>query len=243
MSSSNKQYQLEQVGIRIVREPPLYSSEPVRNPGSAVRLLSELLRQYDRELLCVVNLLNDLKPINVNVVSVGTINSSIAHPREILKSAILSNAASIMLFHNHPSGNLTPSEEDIILTDRMAKACDILGIPILDHIIIGNDNRYYSFMENKVLKVPEIQYAKKAEDIHLSHAAVEETAPSLTGLGKELEGKKNAKGKSRSADKLASVMPERRESVRAAIKVLEKDTAAMHSPSCRTKACRNEERT
>ena len=185
MTSSNKQYQLEQVGIRIVREPPLYSSEPLRNPESAVRLLSELLRQYDRELLCVVNLRNDLKPINVNVVSMGTINSSIAHPREILKSAILSNAASIMLFHNHPSGNLTPSEEDITLTDRMTKACDILGIPIVDHIIIGNDDRYYSFMENKVLKVPEVQYAKAVEDIHFSHPSVGEPEPSLIGLGRE----------------------------------------------------------
>lgn len=193
MTSNKQKYQLNQVGIRIVKEPPLYSSEPMDSPASAVRLMSELLRQYDRELLCVVNLRNDLKPINVNVVSMGTINGSITHPREILKSAILSNAASIMLFHNHPSGNLTPSVEDINLTDRMAKAGQMLGIPVMDHIIIGNDDRYYSFMENRILKVPEIRYASDINDIHLTASNVAEPAASLTGLGKEMQ-KETASG-------------------------------------------------
>ena len=172
--SSSKRYKLDKVGIRMVKEPPLYSSEPVNSPEAAVRLMSETLKGYDREVLAVVNLRNDLCPINMNVVSIGTLNQSLAHPREIMKSIILSNAASVMLFHNHPSGNLMPSQEDIALTDRMAKICELLGTPIVDHIIIGNDDRYYSFRENSILKVPPLEYARDVTDLHLGAEAVSE---------------------------------------------------------------------
>jgi antirestriction protein ArdC len=172
--SSSKRYKLDKVGIRMVKEPPLYSSEPVNSPEAAVRLMSETLKGYDREVLAVVNLRNDLCPINMNVVSIGTLNQSLAHPREIMKSIILSNAASVMLFHNHPSGNLMPSQEDIALTDRMAKICELLGTPIVDHIIIGNDDRYYSFRENSILKVPPLEYARDVTDLHLGADAVSE---------------------------------------------------------------------
>lgn len=172
--SSSKRYKLDKVGIRMVKEPPLYSSEPVNSPEAAVRLMSETLKRYDREVLAVVNLRNDLCPINMNVVSIGTLNQSLAHPREIMKSIILSNAASVMLFHNHPSGNLMPSQEDIALTDRMAKICELLGTPIVDHIIIGNDDSYYSFRENSILKVPPLEYARDVTDLHLGAEAVSE---------------------------------------------------------------------
>ena len=165
--SSGKHYKLEQVGIRMVKEPPLYSPEPVSSPEAAVRLMAETLKGYDREVLAVVNLRNDLCPINMNIVSIGTLNQSLAHPREIIKSVILSNAASVMLFHNHPTGNLMPSEEDIALTDRMAKICGLLGTPLVDHIIIGNDGRYYSFRENSILNVPPLEYARDVADLHL----------------------------------------------------------------------------
>ena len=126
---SVKEYKLEQVGIRMVQEPPLYSTEPITSPRDAVRIIAETLKKYDREVFCVVNLRNNMKPINVNVVSVGTLTASLAHPREILKSIILSNAASVMLFHNHPSGNLMPSQDDIYVTARLQKICDLLGTP------------------------------------------------------------------------------------------------------------------
>jgi hypothetical protein len=174
--SSVKPYKLDQVGIRMVKEPPLYSAEPVNSPQAAVRLMSETLKGYDREVLAVVNLRNDLKPINMNIVSIGTLNQSLAHPREILKSIILSNAGSVMLFHNHPSGNLTPSPEDVSLTDRMAKICELLGTPIVDHIIIGNDDRYYSFRENSILTVPALEYARDVSDLHLGAESVSEPA-------------------------------------------------------------------
>ena len=174
--SSSKPYKLDQVGIRMVKEPPLYSAEPVNSPQAAVRLMSQTLKEYYREVLAVVNLRNDLKPINMNIVSIGTLNQSLAHPREILKSIILSNAGSVMLFHNHPSGTLTPSPDDISLTDRMAKICVLLGTPIVDHIIIGNDDHYYSFQENKILKVPSLEYARDVSDLHLGAETVSEPA-------------------------------------------------------------------
>ena len=172
--TSNKRYKLDRVGIRMVKEPPLYSSEPVNTPDAAVRLMAETLRQYDREVFCVVNLRNDMKPINMNIVSIGTLNRSLAHPREILKSTILSNAESVMLFHNHPSGNLSPSAEDIALTDRMQKLCTLLGVPVLDHIIIGNADRYYSFREHDILSIPQIEYTTDIGGIDLKAQKVAE---------------------------------------------------------------------
>jgi len=169
MSSPNS-YKLEQVGIRMVKEPPLYSTEPINSPEAAVRIIADTLKNYDQEVFCVVNLRNDMKPINVNVVSVGTLNASIAHPREILKSTILSNAAAVLLFHNHPSGNLTPSHEDIALTARMQEICTMLGTPVQDHIIVGNDDRYFSFREQNILQIAR-PLEKGLEDIDLKGVA------------------------------------------------------------------------
>lgn len=136
----------------MVKEPPLYSSEPVKRPSDAVRLVRELLQSYDREAVVIVNLDTRAKPINFNIVSVGTLNASLAHPREIMKSAVLSNAASVMLIHNHPSGSIEPSAEDIRLTNNMYSVCRILEIPLRDHIIIGDHERYYSFAEHDLFR-------------------------------------------------------------------------------------------
>lgn len=78
----------------------------------------------------------------------GTINKSIAHPREVFKEAYRLSASSIICIHNHPSGNLTPSKEDVLFTDSLVKIGKLQGIPILDHIIV-NDESYYSFYEQR----------------------------------------------------------------------------------------------
>ena len=158
-------YEMEQVSIRLVKEPPLISPEPLTGPESAVNILGEYLRDFDRELMIVVNLRTDGKPINMNVMSIGTINASIAVPREALKTSILSNAASVLLFHNHPSGSLKPSAEDIRATDRMIKAYDLLGMSVLDHIILGPDNRFYSMKEQGVFDLPCTEYCTVLEDL------------------------------------------------------------------------------
>ena len=163
--SSTRPYKLDRVAIRMVKEPPLYSSEPLRSPEAAVKVIADMLRQYDREAFCIVNLRNDLSPINMNIVSTGTLNASLAHPREILKSAVLSNASATMLFHNHPSGNLTPSQEDIEITDRMSQLFAMAEMPLLDHIIIGNGDQYYSFKENSIMPIGTQMFARDPADI------------------------------------------------------------------------------
>ena len=85
----------------------------------------------------------------VDPVSVGSLNQSIVHPRETFKNSLLSSAAALILIHNHPSGDPTPSAEDLTITKRLKEAGDILGIRILDHIIIGDT--YYSFVEHGLL--------------------------------------------------------------------------------------------
>ena len=99
----SKKFGLDQVSIRLVKEPPLLSNEEITNPESAVRILADAFRDYDREVVGVVHLKTDNTPINMMIASIGTLNSSVAHPRELMKAAFLSNAASIILFHNHPS--------------------------------------------------------------------------------------------------------------------------------------------
>ena len=177
-------YSLDKVAIRMVKEPPLYSSTPVSSPDDAVRLMAEMLKGYDREVFCIVNFRNDMTPINMNIVSMGTLNASLVHPREILKSSILSNAAHVMAFHNHPSGSLSPSQEDIQITDRLQKLLDLAGIPLLDHIIIGNGDRYYSFRENQTLPVSENRFATAPEQIQFSPVpemmVAESTVPGKT---------------------------------------------------------------
>ena len=170
----NEKYGLDQVAIRMVKMPPLMSRVPINNPKAAVRLICDTLKEFDRETLVVVNFQSDMKPINMNFVSMGTLDTSPAHPREILKTSILSNASSIMLFHNHPSGSLLPSRKDVEVTEMMMRACQIIGIPILDHIIVGTNDRYFSFHEKDVLKVPEIEIAHDIDTFSWEESEVAE---------------------------------------------------------------------
>jgi len=110
--------------------------------------LRELLDvAQERFILLCLDIKNKL--VNYSMISQGSLTSSIVHPREVLKPAILSNAASVIFVHNHPSGDPEPSVDDIEITKRLTKAFEICGISVLDHIIIGQ-NEYYSF-RNKVL--------------------------------------------------------------------------------------------
>ena len=169
---------LEQVAIRMVEQPPLYSNEPMNNPDVAIRVMNEFLSQMDRELFCIVNLQADLTPINMNIVSVGTLNEALINPREIFKSAILSNAHSMMLIHNHPSGNLTPSTSDIQTTARMQELGELMGISLVDHIITGRNGNYYSFRDKGEFPDSRVRFSTRVEDIDLTKGMVTEaTAP------------------------------------------------------------------
>ena len=165
---------LEQVAIRMVEQPPLYSKEPMNNPDAAIRVMNEFLSQMDRELFCIVNLQADLTPINMNIVSVGSLNEALINPREIFKSAILSNAHSMMLIHNHPSGNLTPSTSDIQTTARMQELGELMGISLVDHIITGRNGNYYSFRDKGEFPGSRIRFSTRVEDIDLTKGMVTE---------------------------------------------------------------------
>ncbi|SDJ27569.1 JAB domain-containing protein [Salimicrobium halophilum] len=126
------------VNVKIVKETSfLYANRYVRSPEDGYELLKEHLEDVDREHFVVAALDTKNQPISINTVHVGCLNSSIVHPREVMKPAILSNAASIVVAHNHPSGDPDPSKEDIKVTERLAKAGRVLGIELLDHVILG----------------------------------------------------------------------------------------------------------
>lgn len=144
-------YELKQVSIRIrlSEAPSLYSTEPVSTPDDAVRVMAEALAEMDREYCCVVNLDNKNRAINFNVVSIGDVNASIVPIQNAFKAAILSNATSLMLLHNHISGVLEPSGDDMLVTKRIIEAGKIMNIPVVDHLIVaGGSGRFYSFREN-----------------------------------------------------------------------------------------------
>jgi DNA repair protein RadC len=109
----------------------------------------------DKEKLYVIILNIKNKVIGYSLVSMGSLTASIVHPREVLKPAILASAASIIIIHNHPSGDSEPSTDDIEITNRISKAANIMGINLLDHIILGFEadefKGYYSFKQKDLI--------------------------------------------------------------------------------------------
>lgn len=171
--SDDEAFKLDTVSIRLVKtREPVTSEEPLSSPDAVVRALAKEMSDYDREVIGVINFNAKMQPINVNFVSAGTLNYSVAHPREILKSAILSNASSMMMIHNHPSQDTTPSEADVMITDRMSQLCELAGIPLVDHIIVGGDGKeYFSFTEKKAMPVADAHYEKNYMNIHFPQVA------------------------------------------------------------------------
>jgi DNA repair protein RadC len=122
----------------------------VKCPEDAAGLVIEDMKHLDREHFAVILLDSKNAVISVEKVSVGTVNSSIVHPREVLKPALEKSATSIILVHNHPTGNVSPSREDVMITRRFEKCGRILGIDVIDHLIIGDGN-YRSMKESGYL--------------------------------------------------------------------------------------------
>lgn len=139
------------VSIKMVRESSIfYENRKIGSPKDAVELLRKFLDGADREQFITCCLDTKNQPTSINVVSVGTINSSLVHPREVFKTSILGNSASIIVAHNHPSGDPSPSREDIDITQRLKEVGKIIGIDLIDHVIIG-ENRYVSLKEKGVV--------------------------------------------------------------------------------------------
>lgn len=143
---------IEVVNIRMVKEPSLYSAEKIKSPEDALRVIADELATYDREVFAILNLKSNGQPINLNICSVGTLDSSMVSPREVFKSTILSNSAAFIAIHNHPSGSLSPSQEDKDVTKRLLSCSELLGIKMLDHIIVSGDKgQMYSFKQEGML--------------------------------------------------------------------------------------------
>ena len=113
----------------------------IRSPEDAYKAITTLtnVQEEAQEVFGILILNTKNKVVAVHEVSRGTLNSSMVHPREIFKPAVLHNAAGIICFHNHPSGDTAPSKEDIEVTERLVMAGEIMGIIVMDHIIVGDD--------------------------------------------------------------------------------------------------------
>lgn len=139
------------VSLKMVKENSIsYSNRVISSPADSAEIIRDFIEDSDREQMIMCCLDTKNQPTSISIVSIGSLNSAIVHPREVYKTAILSNSSSIIIAHNHPSGNPDPSHEDITLTNRLDEAGKIIGIKLLDHLIIGYGN-FYSFKEEGML--------------------------------------------------------------------------------------------
>jgi len=138
-----------ELGRRVAYAAPL-ERESINSPEDGVALLMPRLRYETKEHFLAVLLNSKNKVLLIEQISEGSLNSSVVHPREVFAPAVLHHAAAILTAHNHPSGDPTPSKEDKELTSTLAEAGKYMGIPVLDHIIIG-DASYFSFKEHSYL--------------------------------------------------------------------------------------------
>lgn len=139
-----------EISRRILSQGKWFSEKKISAPQDVAEIFIPLLRDEMKEQFIVVPLNSSNKIIKFEVISVGNLNSSIVHSREIYKVAIDNLAASVILVHNHPSGNPEPSKEDINITKKIVEAGKILDIPVFDHIIIAGNN-YTSFVEKRLI--------------------------------------------------------------------------------------------
>jgi DNA repair protein RadC len=139
------------VTIKVVKEgSALYDSNQITAPEVAVNILKEYLEGADREHFVVMCLDTKNKVNAIHTVSIGTLDTGLVHPREVFKLPIIHNAGCIIVGHNHPSGDPTPSPEDIRTTKRLQEVGELMGIKLLDHIIIG-DNKFASLQQKGLM--------------------------------------------------------------------------------------------
>jgi DNA repair protein RadC len=125
---------------------PVVVGRALKSPRESAALLMHLLADQPTEVFAMLCLTTKHRTIAFHEVSRGTLDSTLVHPREVFKAALLANAAAIIVSHNHPSGDPSPTIDDAAVTTRLVAAGEILGIGVLDHIVVG-DGRYFSFKE------------------------------------------------------------------------------------------------
>ncbi len=134
-----------ELGKREQLEPELKNFD-IKDPEAVVKAIRASIKDKAKEHFKLILLNPRNKIIGISTISIGTLNASLVHPREVFKDAIMHSAASVVLAHNHPSGDPEPSEDDLKITKKMVESGKILGIEVLDHIVIGKDN-FCSFKE------------------------------------------------------------------------------------------------
>jgi DNA repair protein RadC len=140
------------IRLQVVRDGTFpYPAKAVKSSSDAARIFQTFLKGVDREYFVALLLDGKNRPNALNVVSIGSLNFSVVHPREVFKPGVVSNAASLLFGHNHPSGDTSPSREDIESTRRLVKVGDLLGIKVLDHVIVGEE-QYFSFADRGLIK-------------------------------------------------------------------------------------------
>ena len=168
-SRNNKgEYKLRQVEIRLkVKESdPLYSMEPVKTPDKAVELLSELMKDLDRECVYVINFDNAMHPLSFHMASMGGMNYAPVDMGNLFKSALLTNASSIMMLHVHPGGGTKPGRDDIETTQKVAWAGALMGIPLRDHIIVGGGTGEHYSLRKEMAYLFDLGYLQEAAEEH-----------------------------------------------------------------------------
>lgn len=138
-----------ELGKRQDLEPELKNYD-IKNPQSVVKAIRASIKDKAKEHFKLILLDTRNKIIGISTISIGTLNASLVHPREVFKEAIIHNSASVVLAHNHPSGDPEPSDEDLTITKRLVDSGKILGIEVIDHIIIGKTN-FSSFKERGLI--------------------------------------------------------------------------------------------
>lgn len=139
-----------EISRRVESQSKWFSNKKITSPNVIAEIFMPLFRDEVKEKFLVICLNSANKIIRYEIISVGSLNSSIVHAREVFKVAIENNSANIILLHNHPSGNEEPSNEDIQVTKRLVEAGKILEINVFDHIIIAG-NKFTSFVEKKII--------------------------------------------------------------------------------------------
>ena len=133
-----------EIGRRLSTQIPAYKKKELLEPQYIAKLVWSKLRDYSREHFILIVL--DSRNCSVSEVSIGTLNASLVHPREVFSEAIKNKAAAVVVAHNHPSGDPKPSDDDIRITKRLVEAGEILGIEVLDHVIVTRDG-FFSFKD------------------------------------------------------------------------------------------------
>lgn len=151
---------IENVCSKMIKKETNISVKKISSPADIISVISEIeeYKNADREIFSILML--DIK-FNINklsIISIGTLDSSLVHPREVFKPAILVSAKAIILVHNHPSGNPYPSHADVEITERLWKVGMIIGIDVIDHIIKGDSLNYFSFKENSFMNYKDFKF-------------------------------------------------------------------------------------